>query len=415
MKNLPWIGITLLAFLVISTQLPPNEDVVNQAKPYFSDEVINQGQTFAFQRRWIFWANALAQLALLVYLVYTPLGKRLYLKTGAWVQSHWFAHLVLLGGIYFLASAAVGFPFKASLYFLNAQWGMANQSFFGWLGDHLLGLLVTAIFEGIVLLGFYAIVRNVPNNWWLAAGGAGIVFGFISAFIYPDVVEPLFNTFTPIAQTSWRNSEVRIVNLGASVGAKAANVYVVDASRQSNARNAYYTGFGSSQRIVLYDTLLENHSADEVDIILAHEIGHWWHQHIWQGILIGGLFLTGGLYLLSRYLERLVAGGTLRNPGDPAGIFRVILLSQLAVAVTLPIHNGISRMMERHADEIALHLTRRPDVFIAVEKKLAISNKSNVAPLPWNVLLFASHPPAVERIRYAEEWTKEQTKKDAAK
>lgn len=410
MKNLPLIGLSLLGFLVLSTQFPPSADIVEGASQYFSAEEIAQGRSFGLQRRWIFWANAIAQLALLVYLVFTPLGKRLYLATGALVHGHWLAHLVLLGGAYFLASAAVGFPFRLAGYILNVSWEMTSQGFGSWLGDYIKGLIVMGVFDGIVVVGFYAIVRAFPDWWWLVGGAASIVLGFAAAFVLPAVVDPLFNTFTPFSQTEWakkpewRDMESRIRAMGQRVGASTANVYVNDASKQTTASNAYFTGFGGTQRIVLYDNLLAKHSPDEVETVVAHEMGHWWHQHILQGILIGGVAVTGGLFLLFRHLNSLVEIGVLRSAGDLAGFFRVVLLAQLALAITLPVQRGISRIMERQADETSLELSKKPQAFIDAEVRLAKFNKSDVTPSRWNVLLFASHPPVVRRIEMAKQW-----------
>jgi STE24 endopeptidase len=411
MKKLPFIGLSLLAFLVVSTLVPPTSDVVEEAKRYFTDEEISQGQEFSLQRRWIFWANALVQLCLLVYLVFTPLGKRIYLATGAVVQSHWFAHIVLLGVVYFIASAALSFPFELWRYNLNQRWGMSTQDLQSWLGDYVTALVVTAILEGITLFGFYAIVRNFPRVWWLISGAAAIVVGFIVAMIIPNVIAPLFNTLTPINQTEWKNFDPRIRGLGVDDGITAASVYVVDASRQGVHGNAYYSGFGGTQRIVLYDNLLKTHTPDEVDVVIAHEMGHWRNQDILQGILLGGLAITAGLYLLYRYMNTLIDDGALRSASDPAGVFRVILLAQVALALSLPFQNYVSRIMERNADEVALVLSQSPRAFISAEKRLAVLNKSNVAPSRWNVILFASHPPVVERIQMAEQWEKDQTAK----
>lgn len=403
MKNLPWIGLGLLAFLILSTQIPATADVVEQAKQYFSDDQIEQGQTFASQHRWIFWANALAQLTLMVYLAFTPLGKRLYLATGAWVHGHWFTQLLLLGGIYFVASALVGLPFRLAHYFVNVHWEMTQQPLLSWFGDYLLGLVVMAILDGVMISAFYAIMRALPELWWIAAGVGGAVFALIVAFILPVVIAPLFNTLTPIGQTEWKSLEPRLRELGKRVEITPASIYVVDASRQSNAGNAYYSGLGSSQRIVVYDTFLKNAEGDEIETVIAHEMGHWWEGHIFKGILIGGAALTIGLYGLFRYLNMLVEAGTLRAAGDPAGLFRVILLAHLAFAVTLPIQNYVSRRFEREADAIALNLSKKPLAFKAAEIRLATQNKANVAPSRFNVLLFATHPPVVERIQAADE------------
>jgi STE24 endopeptidase len=414
MKNLPWIGLGLLGFLVISTQFPPSAEIVEAAGQYFSTEEIQQGRSFALQRRWIFWANAIAQLALLVYLVFTPLGKRLYLATGAIVHGHWLAHLVLLGGAYYFASAAIAFPFRLAGYFISSHWELTTQSLGSWLSDYVTGLLVMGAFEAIVIVGFYAIVRLFPGFWWLVGGAASVVLGFVVALVLPAAIDPLFNTFTPINQTEHKKLEPRIRAMGQRVGASAANIYVADASRQTTASNAYFTGFGNTQRIVLYDNLLNKHSPDEVESVIAHEMAHWWHQHIFQGILIAGAATTAGLFLLFLHLNSLVEVGSLRSAGDVAGLFRVILLVQLALAITMPIQRGISRRMERQADEVALELSGKPQAFIDAEIRLAKFNKMDVTPANWNVLLFGSHPPVVRRIQMAEQWAKDHPPKTPA-
>lgn len=416
-SNLPWVGLGVIVFLVLSTQFPPSGDIVQDAQQYFSAEEIEQGRTFAMQRRWIFWANALAQLVWLVYLVFTPIGKRIYLATGSIVHGHWLTHLILMAGAYFLGSALIAFPFRVALYFLNASWGMTSQPLFDWLGDYGLALIVAAIVDGVVIVGFYTLVRVLPGIWWLVAGVASVAFGLIAAFLVPNVVDPLFNTFTPFSQTEWakkpewKDLDSRIRSMGQRLGINVSNIYVSDASRQTHAGNAYFTGLGGSQRIVLYDNLLNKHSPEEVETVVAHEMGHWYQRHIIQGILIGGVAITIGLFFLYRYLNALVEIGALRGAGDVAGLFRVILIAELALAVTLPIQRGVSRVMEGQADHAALELSKKPRAFIDAEIRLARFNKMDVVPSRWNTLLFASHPPVVRRIQMAEQWERQKASK----
>jgi STE24 endopeptidase len=184
------------------------------------------------------------------------------------------------------------------------------------------------------------------------------------------------------------------------------DVLVMDASRQGEHTNAYFTGFGPTRRIVLYDTLLKKHSPDEVASILAHELGHWTHHHIVKGICLGMLGTLVGLLLLDRLLRRFMsrAPWRLSSLADPAGLPLILLLAYLGSWLARPAENAVSRYFERQADATSLELAGRPQVFISAEKKLAQDNVGNVAPSPWNIWLFATHPSALERIGMAEDW-----------
>jgi STE24 endopeptidase len=225
-------------------------------------------------------------------------------------------------------------------------------------------------------------------------------------------------------------------------GVPVNEILVMDASRQGKHTNAYFTGFGSTRRIVLYDTLLkplysvspqsaagvigmagsplpnaptsaaalvvDHHRrvADEIDTILAHEMGHWHHDHIVKGIALAALGAYVGLFAASWLLRRAVGRAPfgLRSPADPAGVPLLLLLSVLGAWLAAPIENKVSRRFESQADMAALQLTDQPEAFIEAEKRLARDNITNVAPTPFSVWLFATHPTAVERIRMAEEW-----------
>jgi len=191
-----------------------------------------------------------------------------------------------------------------------------------------------------------------------------------------------------------------------------SDVLVVDASRQGRHTNAYFTGFGSSRRIVLYDTLLDKHLPEDLESVLAHEIGHWQHDHIVKGVALGVPAILLALWILSRMLRRAVGRKPcyLAQPSDPAAVPLVLLLYSASMWISAPVQNAVSRHFERQADRTALDLTENPDAFIRIERGLAKDNIGNVAPTPWNVWLFATHPSTVEAIDMANEWRRQNGK-----
>src|SRR5262249_20580998 len=156
-------------------------------------------------------------------------------------------------------------------------------SVLSWLIDHFIALGVSAVIGAIGLVGLYVLIRWLPRAWWILAGlGSGVLIA-PGAFILPVLIAPLFNTFTPLSTTEWAGLQPMVEALTAKAGLPVSDVLVMDASRQGKHTNAYFTGFGSTRQIVLYDTLLRSHAPDEVESILAHEMGHWLHQHIVKG------------------------------------------------------------------------------------------------------------------------------------
>jgi len=230
--------------------------------------------------------------------------------------------------------------------------------------------------------------------------------------ILPIWIAPLFNTFTPLEKTEWGYLREPVAELARRGGVPVDEILVMDASRQGSHTNAYFTGFGGTRRIVLYDTLLRQHMKAkdwrEVEVILAHEMGHWQHDHIVTGIMIGGVAALAGFCLLSWILQRLVGRPPLRltSPHDPAGVPLLMLLVVVGTWLAAPVGNAISRHFERQADLVSLEMTRNPEIFIDAEIRLARDNISNVTPNRWSILFMATHPPAVERIRMAEDWKK---------
>jgi STE24 endopeptidase len=293
---------------------------------------------------------------------------------------------------------------------------MTERSFGDWLLDYGKGLALSAGVGVVILVGFYALLRWCPRTWWI---WAGVLVGLLAvgfALVLPIWIEPLFNEFVPLREYAGLDEYTRtkleqsIRDLAEQAGVPVQEVLVKDASRQGKHTNAYFTGFGPTRRIVLYDTLLTSHPEAEVVSVLGHEIGHWQHHHIYIGLALGTAAAFVGLFLLHLILRWAVNRRPfhLKSAADPAGWPLVLLLVFLASWLTMPVQNAISRTFERQADWTALELTGDSRVFIDTEKRFAQDNKMNLAPAPLSVWWFASHPPVVERIQMAKDWEKKQ-------
>jgi STE24 endopeptidase len=431
---LAFVGIFVLNAFV------PSATSQARAAKYFSPEVIDRGLQFAREARLISWASFSLQLALLTALVCTPWSRRLTDWFDRLTGHRWLLTLVLVSAAYLVISRLLSLPFGFIALEQARAWHMTERTVASWLLDWLKGIAVGGAEGAVILLGLYGSMHLFKRWWWLAAAVGGTVLGMVYAFVMPEVIQPLFNTFEPLHDSYLRE---RVKALAQEAGVEVADVQVMDASTRGRHLNAYFIGFGSTRRIVLYDTLLKTNSGidaastasalgalagqgmgpliavseamaarqegyDETETILAHELGHWRHNHIVIGIALAGLGGLVGLFLLSRILNWAVNRRPflLTGPTDPAGLPLVLLLLTIATWLTAPVQNYISRQFERQADESSLELSRNPEAFIASEKRMALGNLSNVAPTPFNVWMFSTHPPTVERIEMAEQWEK---------
>ena len=372
----------------------------------FSETEIETGKTYAAERRLLFWCQTAFQLGIWTWIVARGFGRGIADTCLNLARNRWLIAVALVGIFCFLIEEAITFPFAAARLMHMWAWGMTQRSFASWAGEHFMQSAVFGLIELPVLVVGYWLIRNFPRTWWLLATAGATAFAYALALLLPIVVSPLFNTFTPLRESSWQFLEPRIKALLSKADIAVDDILVMDASRQSGHTNAYFAGFGPTRRIVLYDTLLRKHTPEEIETIVAHEIGHWQYDHILKGLALAGLGSMVGFFALWLILRWLVDRPPLylQSPWDPAALPLILLLAMLSTWAALPVQNAISREFERQADRVSLELAGQADAFIAAERKLAIDNKMNVAPIPFSVWFFASHPPVVERMRMGMEW-----------
>jgi STE24 endopeptidase len=297
-----------------------------------------------------------------------------------------------------LALLYVPFNFYSG-FILARQFGLSVQTAPGWAGDWVKNLLLALAVNVPLWTGFFILMRLMPRRWPIPAGALMVALSAVLILITPVLITPLFYEVRPLDELGLR---ARVLALAERAGMHVDEVYVLYASAKTTEVNAYFTGFGGARRIVLYDTLLADYTPDQVEVVLAHEMGHWHYQHVLLGLLVTGaagwIGLFGLRWLLNRTWRRLGLSG----PADVAGLPYIIAVIAIVTTLALPIYNGFSRYAERQADYFSLVVSRKPEVFIELFQKFAVQNLSVVDVPVWEKLVFYTHPPIVERVHMAE-------------
>jgi len=373
---------------------------------YFTPEDVARGHAYMGGRYWLFAAGAALRLVILLLLVVTPasaalrnLAVRLSPARPVVAAAIYLALLVLL-------FEAITLPLGYYSGFVREHaFGLSTQTRAAWFLDRAKGALLSlalAVPAGSLLALLW---RRWPGRWVLPAWGLGGITMILLVALAPIVIDPLFNVIRPLRDPVLAQ---RVIALAGKAGIPVDQVYEMDASRRTRKGNAYFTGLGGTKRIVLYDTLIQGSRTEEVELVVAHEIGHWKRAHIWKGIGLSLLGLGIALWCGARVLDWAARRGAfhLAGPADVAGIPLLLLVIFVLSLMSLPIQNAVSRSFERQADRTSLELTGDPAAFIRSEVQLARSNLADLTPPPLVVWLLYSHPPVAERIRMAEAFAK---------
>jgi STE24 endopeptidase len=304
---------------------------------------------------------------------------------------------LVLGGIYFVLDLPLGYY---GGFVLPHRFGLSNQTFKGWLSDQAKALLIGGLLGGLLLEVIYALLRFSPDHWWLWVAGFLLLFNVLLSNLAPLLLLPLFYKFTPLGE-EYAELTQRLMRLSERAGARVRGVYRFDMSRRTKAANAALTGLGNTRRIILGDTLLNEFPPDEIETVLAHELGHHVHKDIPIGIAVESLITLVGFYLASLGLRWGVQIFGFDSVSDIAALPLLALVMAAYGLVTLPLGNAFSRWRERRADEYALRLTGKAEAFASALTRLANQNLADVEPEPWVEFLLHSHPALGKRIARA--------------
>ena len=308
--------------------------------------------------------------------------------------------VLIFGGIYFLLDLPLGYY---SGFVLPHRYGLSTQTLSGWVVDLIKSVLLGGILGLLVIEIIYYVLRISPDLWWLWAGLILLFFSVILANLAPVLLMPLFYKFVPLEEEH-ADLVDRLMNLADRAGTRVRGVYQFDMSRRTKAANAAITGLGNTRRIILGDTLINEFSPDEVETILAHELGHQVHRDIPIGILVESIITLGGLYLASLGLQWGVEVFGFEGVADIAAFPLFGLVVGAYGLVTMPLGNAFSRWRERRADEYALKATGNGQAYASALTRLANQNLAEADPEPWVEVLLYSHPALNKRIAMAESY-----------
>ncbi|MFC2167383.1 M48 family metallopeptidase [Acidobacteriota bacterium] len=285
-------------------------------------------------------------------------------------------------------------------YIHEHKWGFSNHTKKSWILEKIKSFFVEMILMWIVLGGLFWIWDTFPQYWWLAAGLGMVLFSVVFATIFPVVILPIFNKYTRVEDKELTDSLEKILNQG---GLRSSGFFKEDMSRQTKKENAFLAGLGKTRRVVLGDNLMDNMKVEEMTTILAHEVGHYKHHHIWKGVGLGTVqqfFVFFIVHLIMLSLFPLF----LSSPQSNLTLFPyfIILVSGISGFLFGPLSQALSRYFERQADRYALSISGNREDFVSALAGIANRNLSNAYPQKWVKILFYSHPPIGERLEFAE-------------
>ncbi|MET7421068.1 M48 family metallopeptidase [Dactylosporangium sp. NPDC005555] len=410
-----WAAITLAALLVAvvviavlrvpwSAPPAPRADQLAALDTLPADAVAKGRAFHAALRPGTYLSIALG-LLVAVLLGLTPAGAWVVEQVSRPFGGHWLARALLGGLAVVLAGEVVALPVAAWRQTILRRYGLSTQDWSAWTVDMLKGYAVGAVIGAVVLVGFFTVTHFAPRWWWVWAAAGAALLTVLLSFIFPVLVEPVFNKFTPMPEGEQRT---RLMAMAERDGVPVRDVLVADASRRTRAVNAYVSGLGPTRRIVVYDTLLEKAPQDEVESVVAHELGHAKDGDVLTGTLLGAIGAAAAvcaLYLLGSWGALLRRAGV-DAIGEPRAVALLLAVATVAGLLAGPAQAFVSRRVEARADRHALELTGDPAGFEAMQGRLSLVNLGDPDPNPVEQFLFGSHPTAVERMAEARAWAR---------
>lgn len=358
-------------------------------------------------RRWLGMVDAVIGFALLVLLLVTGWTARLRDWSYHLGSQNYFLAIFLYVLMFSLIMKALSAPLDFYGYRIERQYNLSNQKLGAWLWDDLKGWLLSLAFGTLFVELIYAIIRIAPQRWWIIAWAVFVGLFLLIMQLAPVVLFPLFYKFEPLNNDELRD---RLTRLGQRAGTRVRGVYEWKLSEKSKKANAALMGIGRTRRIILADTLLQNYTDDEIEAVLAHELGHHVRRHILWGIFTQVAITFFGFWLTDQVLH-FALGHDWFPALDPrlydfANLPLIILVATVLGFLLMPALNALSRRHEREADLYAWENIPAIGPFVTAMTKLADQNLAERTPSRFVEWFFESHPSIHKRIAAAEAWVK---------
>ncbi len=391
-------GFVLIAWLLVPWHWLPDGQQLTRVAPSeaFTRAQLLRADNYSSAQRTLSLSSYAVSLLVTSGLGFSPLGARLLGRLRGW----WWVRVSLGCFLLLLVGEVLTLPFALLLRRNALRADLTRQDLAGWFRDDLVSLLVSTAFTAIGALVLIGLARRLPRMWPLFAGLLSALLVVLGSFVYPVVVEPLFNSFRSLPDGPLRTSILRLADVE---HVQVDDVLVADASRRTTSLNAYVTGFGGTRRVVLYDNTVNDLERPEIESVVAHELGHARHDDVLLGTALGACGAALGVGLLALLVAR---PGVRRRSGisgiaDPRSVALLLALTATGSLLASPVENTISRAVEARADLAALDATRDPAAFVELQKRLATSSLQQPDPPAWDQFWFGSHPTAVQRIGMA--------------
>lgn len=381
--------VALAVWLVPWSPVPGGTPAPVAASSVFTSEQIARGEDYARLARLWSWSALAVSLAVSCMLGFSRWGRRLVMRLPGW----WWVRVVLAVAAVELVGRLATLPFSVLLRRHALENGLSTQAWSDFAVDVATSFGVTLVATSLLLVVLVGCARRWPRAWPAIAGGLLGVLVLVGSFVYPVLVEPLFNDFHSLPDGELRTA---VLELADREGVPVEDVLVADASRRTTTLNAYVSGFGGTRRVVLYDNLVNDVPRDETLSVVAHELAHAQHDDVLTGSLLGAAGAVFGVGLLA-----LLVGSRRGRMSEPEVVPLVLALVAIGSLLAAPVQNGISRQIETRADVDALEVTADPDAFEAVQRQLALRSLADPTPPAPSQFWFGSHPTGLTRIAIA--------------
>jgi len=377
------------------------------------DERQSLARRYARQRQTLSLVNLGISAVLIAILLFSGLsfwlrdalaGLPAWSPAWGWQPARVAAYFAVL----FVASTVLGLPLGYySGLTLPRRYGLSTQTFSGWLVDQVKELALSVVFEVVAIEALYLLLAVAPTTWWLWAGLLALGVTVVLANLLPILVLPIFYKLTPLPDGDVLR---RTLALADRAHTRVRGVYAMNLSARTTAANAMVTGLGNTRRIVIGDTLLDRYTPDEIEVVVAHELGHQVHHDIPKLIVAQTVITLGGLYLVNLALHTVVgAVPGYHGLNDSATLPLIAATLGVFGLITLPLVNGFSRRVEAQADVYALQSTGKTDAFISAMTRLANQNLAELAPSPIVEFLLYNHPSIGRRLALARAFAQQPT------